>query len=389
MDFGLGWFIQKYVQNCFRKGVFQEQWSHISVVSHLGGLIRLLSCQDGLSSGSFLIWVVLLGCCHIRVVSHVGVLTSVWSFNKVCWHQFGLSTGCSHISLVSHQYGLLSVWSFIRAVSSGWSLVWVVFHQNCLSSGWSLVRVVSHQFGLSSGWSLISLVFHKDGLSSVWSFIRMVSYQFGRSSGWSLISLVFHQDGLSSAVPHSWKTWGQLQHFLNEPSDFMYYMHPVFVLLLPVCSIQLQTLCLSLSVMCTQFWSSITGSYWRALPFFRDGFTLRHATSFQLKTPCPPPPPPKNKLQIMTTVSELHPSFWVSVSLWTRGITDNQGNCSEHFLMRIHCKSVLNGKLAEPVSGFTMDRWHPTRCCCPALRGCAPLPWIAWRSSRSVSSLTI
>ena len=115
------------------------------------------------------------------------------------------------------------------------------------------------------------------------------------------------------------------------------------------------------------------------------------ASSWKPPAPPPPPPapPPKNKLKIMTTVSELHPSFWVSVSLWTRGITDNQGNCSEHFLMRIHCKSVLNGKLAEPVSGFTMDRWHPTRCCCPALRGCAPLPWIAWRSSRSVSSLTI
>ena len=172
MVFGLGWFIQKYVLDCFRKGVFQERWSHISVVSYLRGLIRLLSCQDGLSSGSFLIWVVLLGCCHIRLVSHMGVLTSVWSSNKVFWHQFGLSTGCSHISLVSHQYGLLSVWSFSMAVSSGWSLVWVVFHQNCLSSGWSL----------------ISLVFHQDGLSSVWSFIRMVSHQFGLSSGSSLIS---------------------------------------------------------------------------------------------------------------------------------------------------------------------------------------------------------
>ena len=136
---------KKYVWHCFRKGVFEERWSHISVVAHLGGLIRVLSCQDGLSSGSFLIWVVLLGCSHIRVVFQQGVLTSVWSFNRVFSHQFGLSSVWSLVSLVFHQGGLSSVWSFIRMVS----------HQGGLLSVWSFIRVVSHQFGLSSGWSLI------------------------------------------------------------------------------------------------------------------------------------------------------------------------------------------------------------------------------------------
>ena len=71
--------------------------------------------------------------------------------------------------MVSHQIGL----------SSGWSLIRIVFHhggvsssnQDGLSSGWSLIRVVFRQVGL------IRMVSHEDGFSSVWSLIRAISCQ--------------------------------------------------------------------------------------------------------------------------------------------------------------------------------------------------------------------
>ena len=66
-----------------------------------------------------------------------------------------------------------------------------------LSSGWSLVRVVFHQGGRSWEWSLIRVVFYQGGLSWKWSLIRVVFYQGSLSWERSLIRVVFHQDGLS------------------------------------------------------------------------------------------------------------------------------------------------------------------------------------------------
>ena len=46
-----------------------------------------------------------------------------------------------------------------------------------VSSGWSPIRVVCHQDGLSSGWSPIRSISHQGGLSSEWSLIRVVCHQ--------------------------------------------------------------------------------------------------------------------------------------------------------------------------------------------------------------------
>ena len=80
--------------------------------------------------------------------------------------------------VVLHQGGLSSV-----ELSSGWSLIRVVFHQ----LGFHLAFwAVSYQDGLSSVWSVIRVVCHQGGLSSAWSVIRVVCHQGGLSSGWSL-----------------------------------------------------------------------------------------------------------------------------------------------------------------------------------------------------------
>ena len=63
----------------------------------------------------------------------------------------------------------------------------------------------SHHGGLSSGWSLISVVFHQCNLSSGWSFIRwslidVVLHQGGLSLGCSLTKMISHQGSLSTRV---------------------------------------------------------------------------------------------------------------------------------------------------------------------------------------------
>ena len=90
-------------------------------------------------------------------------------------------------------------------LSSGWSLIRVVFCQSALSSVWYFISVafhqgaLSHQSGtssvcsLSSGCSLINVVFHHGrispgcSLSSKWYFTRVLS----------LIWVLSHQGGIS------------------------------------------------------------------------------------------------------------------------------------------------------------------------------------------------
>ena len=145
------------------------------------------------------------GCCLCSALSYLLVLfVSAWwtwclsfpsilvSFKLVVSH-----CGCGS----AHEGGLSRGWSFIIMVFlSGGLSSGMVIRNGDLSSKWSFVRVVFHEDDLSALWSFIGMVFHQDGLSSEWSFIIMVFHQDhdGLSSGWSFIRMVFHHHGLSS-----------------------------------------------------------------------------------------------------------------------------------------------------------------------------------------------
>ena len=78
-------------------------------------------------------------------------------------------------------------------VSSGWSLIRVIFHQGDLSSGWSFIRVISCHS------------------------VRVIFYQCGLLSGWSFFKVVSHLEGLSCIISLSLSRFNSLNHTAPTP----------------------------------------------------------------------------------------------------------------------------------------------------------------------------